>query len=122
MLGRPIPLSSIDLIRVASVKRGGGWVKCCDASNCWQLSRLPAANSGRELRLSSASPSSRLSRYRVRKPGNLSTEPVARKLKTRPVWSGASAGGLQAASMFTVVASERASAIWLASIRAQISW
>ena len=39
MLGRPIPFSSNAFTKVASLKRGGGWVKCCSGNNSQSYGR-----------------------------------------------------------------------------------
>ena len=80
MLGRPMPFSSISLMSVASVNRGGGSVKCWLASSLAQDKASPTASAGREFFSSVSSLSSRPSIYTLRNPANFRTEPEARKL------------------------------------------
>ena len=99
-----MPRSSISLIRDASVKRGGGWVKCCSALTSQQTSRSPGSRAGIWPSRSRSS-----SRFQIRwKPSKASTDPVARKMKSE-------------AAMVTRVLRKRAGAIWLATNRRQIS-
>ena len=69
-------------MRDASVKRGGGCVKCCLGSSPSNPSRSPSSSTGMALSASSsgaASPSSRLSVYTAVKPLNFMVWPWARK-------------------------------------------
>ena len=62
--GRPMPSSSRVLMSEASVKRGGGWVKCCLGSSPSTPSTSPSSSGGIALSASSSidgSSSSRLS-------------------------------------------------------------
>jgi hypothetical protein len=61
--GRPIPSRSSSLTRLASVKRGGGCVKCCAGVTSCSAQRSPSPSSGSGARSSSVrwSPSSRAS-------------------------------------------------------------
>ena len=109
-----MPCSSRARTRLASVNRGGGWVKCCVGVTPREssMSAFSSTGSGASASLSLET-SSLSSRYRRRKPGNLITEPVERKSYTAPE-------RVPPASMSTVVASSSASDIWLATIRRQI--
>ena len=53
MDGRPMPSSSMRLTRLASEKRGGGWVKCWSALTCCRASGSRSCMGG-SMRLSSA--------------------------------------------------------------------
>ena len=108
-----MPFSSISRMSVASEKRGGGCVKCWFASSLRLFRASPAASSGSAFSAPSP-PSSRPSIYTARNPGNFTTEPVARNTYAASVPA-------HLAAMSTVVASSKASAIWLATIRSQIS-
>ena len=57
-----MPFSSMVRIRVASVYRAGGWVKCWPGSKPSRVTTSPGCSSGRAGSLSSLS-SSRLSSY-----------------------------------------------------------
>jgi len=78
--GRPIPYSSRVRTKVASVKRGGGWVKCCSGISCLSCCGNPSLRPA-GIRASSSSAvlsSSLASSYTARKPRNLTVEPEAR--------------------------------------------
>ncbi len=69
--GRPMPCSSSALMSVASVKRGGGSVKCWVVVTSVTLVVWPSASSGRRASASSSSvSSSRPSVYTREKPSN----------------------------------------------------
>src|SRR6266480_4017107 len=71
--GRPIPNSSSVFTSDASVKRGGGCVKCCDASSPRSLSASPSCTSGSGA--ISFSGSSLDSKYTRRNPSNRTRRP-----------------------------------------------
>jgi hypothetical protein len=80
--GRPIPCSSSVLTSEASVKRGGGWVKCCLGSRARSLRISPSVRGGTTDSCSSSgvvSDSSRDSTWTAMKPANFRVEPWARK-------------------------------------------
>src|SRR5207237_1235798 len=74
--GRPIPNSSSVLTSDASVKRGGGCVKCCDASSPSSFSASPGWTSGSGA--ISFSGSSLDSKYARRNPSKRTRRPLAR--------------------------------------------
>src|SRR5262249_46149907 len=83
--GLPTPLSSNSLTSVASLKRGGGSVKCCSGLMARNLSVSPSTTAG-SLCFSSSSSSSFSSfpsTYTLRKPSNFGTDPVARNRYSR---------------------------------------
>ena len=104
-----MPSSSIRLTRLASAKRGGGWVKCWAASTPFFTGLSPLRINGSRPSASSSSLASKPSSYTARKPANFTTCPVARKA-CRPVGSRS----------VTVVRSRLAAAIWLAIARLKI--
>ena len=57
-----MPFSSMVRIKVASVYRAGGWVKCCAGAKLSSVTLSPSVSSGRGDSFSSLS-SSRLSSY-----------------------------------------------------------
>ena len=79
MEGRPIPFSSRALMRVASVYRVGGWVKCWSCFSPFRSSGSPSRRSGRG-DWGASSSSSRPSSYTAVKPENFSSEWLARKV------------------------------------------
>ncbi len=104
VLGRPMPCFSSSLISVASVYRGGLWVKCCVGARSIGATGLPWARSG-------SSWSSLLTPATFMKPSNTSLRPLARKTA-----SPASVG----ATIVAVVWSNSAGGIWQATNRFQI--
>ncbi len=81
-----MPYSSSALTRAASVKRGGGWVKCWSAWMRSSGTRSPGLSGG-SLRPSSSSSADLLSlpsSYTARKPGNTTVVPLARKMCSPP--------------------------------------
>ena len=104
--GRPTPFSSKVRINVASLKRAGGWVKCCFGSISTDLTTSPSTNSGKIFSLSSL-PSSRPSTYTCINPLNFTLEPLAINV-TPFCWS------------VTFMVSKIAGVIWLATKRDQI--
>ena len=116
--GRPIPRSSRAFTRLASVNRGGGLVSWPATSRSRTSSRSPTVIAGSRRSASrSASEdtrsSSRPSSYAARNPRNVMTVPLAENSATR-------ASDAVAASRTDAV-EPRASAIWLATVRFQIS-
>ncbi len=106
-----MPYSSRVLTSAASVKRGGGWVKCCSATmrSSGTLSPGFIAGSLRPSSSSSALLVSLPSSYTARKPGTTTVVPLARKLCALPA----------ASSTLTVLSV--AGIIWQATARFQIS-
>ena len=81
--GRPMPFSSSVFTSVASVKRGGGWVKFCFVSRLTSVSTSPSFSGGRALAFSvpSSSSSSFIPSWKTaRKPANFCTSPEARRV------------------------------------------
>src|SRR5208282_384228 len=124
-----MPRSSSSFTSEASLKRGGGSVKCCSGSSDFSVSFCPASSGG-SLCLSSSSSSSLLSldsSYNLRKPSNFITDPVTRNQNTSlPDLPGSPASPLLAcwgglASMSTEVWSNTAGFICDATKRCQIS-
>ncbi len=76
--GRPMPSSSIVFTSEASVKRGGGCVKCCSGRTSSMRSACSAVSSGSMDSASSSGASSRPSKYTRRNPSKISVCPVAR--------------------------------------------
>ena len=76
--GRPIPSSSSALTRLASVKRAGGWVKCCLFSKFLSLSASPSVSGGSVVSFcfSASVPSI----YTFIKPSNFTFDPLARNV------------------------------------------
>src|SRR5580658_5420150 len=112
--GRPIPRSSSSFTSEASLKRGGGSVKCCSGSRDFSVRFWPASSGG-SLCFSSSSSSSLLSldsSYTLRNPSNFITDPVTRNQNTSLP---------DLASMSTEVWSKTAGFICEATKRCQIS-
>ncbi|MCY1451428.1 hypothetical protein D9M71_682950 [compost metagenome] len=106
-----MPYSSNALTSAASVKRGGGWVKCCSARMRSSGTRSPGFIAG-SLRPSSSSSALLLSlpsSYTARKPGTTTVVPLARNTCSLP------------ADRSTLTVLSVAGIIWLATARFQIS-
>ena len=84
--GRPIPFSSNAFTRLASVKRGGGCVKCCSGSSSSSRSACSAVSPGSIASASSSGVSSRPSKYTRRNPSNVIVWPVARSRYSGVPW------------------------------------
>ncbi len=82
MLGRPIPCSSSDFTSAASVKRGGGWVKCCSGRSLTQIETFSDGQCGKRRLIELVLIAAFILTVTVHgeESGKRMTEPVARKV------------------------------------------
>src|SRR3989338_10804437 len=95
-----MPCSSIAFIKLASLYRGGGSVKCCSVFNSFKFKISFSANGGKIFSVN-------LDGYIFSQPSNLRVEPFARKIKFL-------------AEMSAVAESKTACCIWQATNLLQI--